>query len=195
MFDGLPALFRYSTDLIFLERCRGSLAVVIYHLLGDIINAVEHALVHYFPLTLEESFLQNSHIGSRYQKWAKFTNEDFQKCDRCLRQLIPAIWSLYDAGYDEWTGNLDALNDAFGMDFDGGLVLCFLRYDLLNAAKPEFAQGVLDIIESNSRDHLLLGRRLLALVQSDDPRIRFEPLGARAAHWNRREWFDKNRGL
>ena len=98
-------------------------------------------------------------------------------------------------GYDEWTGNLNALNDAFGIDFEGGLVLCFLRYDLLKAAKPEFAQGVLDILESNSRDHLLFGRRLLALVQSNDPKIQFEPLGARAAGWNRREWLNENRGL
>ena len=84
-------------------------------------------------------------------------------------------------GYDEWTGNLNALNDAFGLDFEGGLVLCFIRYDVLKAASPDLAQGVLDILESNSRDHLLFGRRLLALVQSDDPRIHFEPLGARAA--------------
>ena len=98
-------------------------------------------------------------------------------------------------GYDEWTGNLNALNDAFGLDFEGGLVLCFVRYDLLKAAKPDFAQGILDIIESNSRDHLLFGRRLLALVQSDDPSIQFGPLGARTAGWNRREWLKKNRGL
>jgi hypothetical protein len=100
-------------------------------------------------------------------------------------------------GYDEWTGNLDALNDAFCLEIDpeGGLVLCFRRYDLLKAASPDLAQGVLDIIESNSRNQLLFGRRLLALVQSDDPRIHFGPLGTRAAGWNRREWLNKNRGL
>ena len=87
-------------------------------------------------------------------------------------------------GYDEWTGNLDALNDAFrclDTDPETGLVLCFLRYDLLKAENPQLADGVLDMIERNSRDHLLFGRRLLALVQSDDPRIQFHPLGARAA--------------
>lgn len=98
-------------------------------------------------------------------------------------------------GYDEWTGNLDALNDAFGIAFEGGLVFCFIRFDLLKAASPDLAQGILDIIESNSRYNLLLGRRLMALVQSDDPRIQFGPLGANAANWNRQEWFNKNRGL
>jgi hypothetical protein len=101
-------------------------------------------------------------------------------------------------GYNEWMGNLNALNDAFRyLDIgpESGLVLSFLRYDLLKSANPHLAQGVLDIIESSSRDHLLFGRRLLALVQSDDPRIQFEPLGARAANWNRREWLNKDRGF
>ncbi len=101
-------------------------------------------------------------------------------------------------GYDEWTGNLDALNDALRyleVDPKSGLVLCFLRYDLLRTASPELAEGVLDMIERKSRDYLLFGRRLLALVQSDDPRIQFHPLGARAANWNRREWLDKDRSL
>jgi len=42
---------------------------------------------------------------------------------------------------------------------------------------------------------LLLGQRLLALVQSDDPRIRFERIGAVPVNWNPREWLDSDRGL
>lgn len=98
-------------------------------------------------------------------------------------------------GYDEWTGDLDTTNDAFCLEVDseGGLVLCFLRYDLLKAANPRIAQDVLDIIEWHSRDYLLFGRRLLAVVQSDDPTIQFDKLGARGANWNRQEWLKKNR--
>jgi len=113
-------------------------------------------------------------------------------------QMSRALRWKEQFGYEEWTGNLDALNDAFRyleIDSDGGLVLCFLRYDLLKAASPDLAQGLLDIIEWHSRDYLLLVRRLLALVQSDDPRIQFQPLGARRAEWNRREWLNKTRGL
>jgi hypothetical protein len=101
-------------------------------------------------------------------------------------------------GYGEWNGNLNALNDGFRhveSASEYGLVLCFIRYDSLAAADPDFALAILDIIESSSRDHLLFGRRLLALVQSDDPKSRFYPLGARAANWNVREWLNKNRGL
>ncbi len=114
------------------------------------------------------------------------------------RQVSHVLKFKEQFGYGEWMGNLDALNDALRhleIDPGSGVVLCFLRYDLLRTASPELAEGVLDVIEWNSRDYLLLGRRLLALVQSDDPRIQFHPLGARAAGWNRREWLNKDRGL
>jgi hypothetical protein len=102
-------------------------------------------------------------------------------------------WQLMQNGA---TGNLDALNDALRyleVDPQSGLVFCFVRYDLLRTASPELADGVLDMIERNSRDYLLYGRRLLALLQSDDPTIQFHPLGGRSATWNRREWLNKDR--
>ena len=98
------------------------------------------------------------------------------------RQMSVALRFKENFGYDNWTGNLNALNDAFrclGIDPEAGLVFCFLRYDRLQAADRHVGQGVLDLIEYHSRDYLLLGRRLLALVQSDDTRIQFNPLGAR----------------
>ena len=95
MFEGLPSLFNYVADLVMRGPRRDSLAVVIYHLLGDVVNAGEHALVHYLPLTLEEDFLQNSSIGTPYQKWARFTNEDFENFDRSLFYLVPAVWQWY----------------------------------------------------------------------------------------------------
>lgn len=114
------------------------------------------------------------------------------------QQMSLALQFREQFGYDEWTGNLNALNDAFrylAIAPATGLVFCFLRYDLLKAASPDLAEAVLDIIESHSRDYLLLGQRLLALVQSDDPAIRFGPLGARTANWNQREWLNSARGL
>jgi RNAse (barnase) inhibitor barstar len=97
---------------------------------------------------------------------------------------------------DYYGGNLDALNDCLAeMDVpdEGGLALQFNRFDHLAHALPEFAWHVLDIIEDNSRHHLLFGHRLIALVQSDDPRIRFKPVGARSIRWNRKEWLDSSR--
>lgn len=55
------------------------------------------------------------------------------------------------------------------------------------------AEVVLDIIASASRFHLLNGGRLLALVQTNDPQLRFGPLGGASPRWNRREWLNANR--
>ena len=126
MLEGLPSLFEYVIAVVMGQRQRGSLAVVLYHLLGDVVNAAEHALTHYFPLTLRESFLQNSSIGTPYQKWAKFTNEDFLTVDQCLQRLIPAGWKWYDQtinqplheGFDptdpeSWSEKVAAIKDAW----------------------------------------------------------------------------------
>lgn len=105
------------------------------------------------------------------------------------------------AGLDfpEYYGrNLDAFNDCIsGIDIPGesGRVLVFTRYDLFAARFTRAAWVVLDILETQSRFLLLFGRRLLTLVQSDDPGISFKPVGARPVMWNRRVWLSKDRGL
>lgn len=77
----------------------------------------------------------------------------------------------------------------------GGAVIVMRRYDRFAKAEHELAQWVLDAIETTSRQNLLLGRRLLALVQCDDPRTRFEAVGTRPVTWNPREWTEEQRGL
>ena len=76
----------------------------------------------------------------------------------------------------------------------GGTAIAIRRYDVFAKAQPQLAQTILDSLESTSRRFLLTGRRLLALVQSDDPRIRFERVGALPVTWNPREWLDADRG-
>lgn len=78
---------------------------------------------------------------------------------------------------------------------ESGMVLVFRRYDAFFHAQPQLAQTILDSVETTSRRFLLTGRRLLALVQSDDPRIRFERVGAMPVTWNPREWLDSDRGV
>jgi hypothetical protein len=97
---GLPALFGYLLDGVERTGHRDSLVVVIYHLLGDVANAAEHAVTHYLPLALEDGCLQNSSWGTPYQKWARFTNEDFEELDQCLRRLIPAVWNWHHRPFD-----------------------------------------------------------------------------------------------
>ena len=102
--------------------------------------------------------------------------------------------------------NLDALDECIQEDLAvpdvGGLVLLLYHYDQFARAnvgvgpnQKSIAEVVLDIFASAVRYHMLFGRRLLILVQSNDSRIRFARLGGITASWNRREWLNKNRGL
>ena len=96
-------------------------------------------------------------------------------------------------GYEPWDGNLNALNDGlryppFGST--GCLALCFERFDRLVAESPQLADGILDVVELQSRNQLLKGRRLLAIVQTNDGSFSTQNLGGRQARWNRAEWLN-----
>ncbi len=99
-------------------------------------------------------------------------------------------------GYAPWTGNLDALVDAFReVDYRAanGVVLAFRHFDAWVAESSSFATGVLDVLEMASRDALLDGHALLGLVQTDAPHLQIAPLGGRAPSWNRAEWLNASR--
>lgn len=102
-------------------------------------------------------------------------------------------------GFPDYYGrNLDALNDCMRdleVPDDSGRVIVLERFDVPAGAISDFAYVVLDIIASIARDKLLFGRRLLALVQSNDPKLGFPPVGATSVSWNPREWLDSARGL
>jgi RNAse (barnase) inhibitor barstar len=101
---------------------------------------------------------------------------------------FPSYYAKNLASWIDCTSELDVPDE-------GGMALVFRHYDAFAKSQPQFAQTVLDSIETTSRRFLLTGRRLLALVQSDDPRIRFERVGAMPVTWNPREWLDSDRGL
>ncbi|GHJ46984.1 hypothetical protein Cs7R123_43260 [Catellatospora sp. TT07R-123] len=118
--------------------------------------------------------------------------------DRDLHRDIAAALDFPDY----YGGNLNALNDCLRDVVDQGygwapgttgLALVFTGYDAFAARSPETAQSVLDLMAAHSRSALLFGRRLMCLVQSDDPQIRFEPVGASPVMWNGAEWLDSRR--
>jgi hypothetical protein len=74
-----------------------------------------------------------------------------------------------------------------------GLVLVFTGYDAFAARCPRAAQIVLHIMADHSRLAALLGNRLMCLVQSNNPQIRFEPVGVSPPAWNPAEWLDSRR--
>ena len=78
-------------------------------------------------------------------------------------------------------GNLAAFNDCLcdiDVPPDGGVALVFTSFDTFSNKTPDCSWAILDIIAGNSRRFLLTGQRLLALVQSDDPDIVLQEVGA-----------------
>lgn len=132
----------------------------------------------------------------------------FRQQKYVIHELNGAEWTTPDAfhgdvqrglGFPEYYGKnlaswVDCLPEIQVPD-EGGVVLVFRRYDVFAKAHPSLAQTILDSIESTSRRFLLTGRRLIALVQSEDPRLRFERVGALPVTWNPREWTDADRGI
>jgi len=97
-----------------------------------------------------------------------------------------------------YSSNLASLVDALAeleIPAGGALAVQMRRYDRFAKTEPHLAWSVLDALETTSRRLLLTGRRLLTLVQSDDPRIKFERVGAMPVNWNPREWLDTDRGI
>jgi RNAse (barnase) inhibitor barstar len=107
---------------------------------------------------------------------------------------------------DYYGNNLNALNDCMLNDLvvpsSGGLALVLNHYDRFckptdsqRSDERSTAEVVLHILAKSVHYHMLFGRRLVILVQSDDPNIQFGPLGGAGAYWNHREWLRKDRGL
>ena len=97
-----------------------------------------------------------------------------------------------------YTNNLASLVDALAeleIPAGGAVAVQMRRYDRFVKVDPHLSWAVLDALETTSRRLLLTGRRLLTLVQSDDPRIKFERVGAMPVNWNPREWLESDRGL
>lgn len=94
----------------------------------------------------------------------------------------------------------DCLSDVAAGDYGvnelaTGLVLVVQNYDTFAARDPDAAFALLDIFAVQARGAALIGRRMLCLLQSNDPRLTFPPVGAVPVMWNDAEWLDSKRGL
>ena len=103
---------------------------------------------------------------------------------------------------DYYGANLHGLNDclsdvatyAYASSEDAtGLVLLLRHYDAFARRQTDLAQALLDIYASQARSAALIGHRMLCLVQSDDPDLRFGPVGASPVTWNPDEFLDVRR--
>jgi hypothetical protein len=105
---------------------------------------------------------------------------------------------------DWWGRNINALDECMAdlaIGTGAGAALLLSNFDIyffgsgaatLMSGRIE-AEVVLDIISRASQFQLLNGRRLVALIQTKDPKLHIGKLGGMAPCWNRREWLDAKR--
>jgi RNAse (barnase) inhibitor barstar len=95
--------------------------------------------------------------------------------------------------------NLDAFNECLSEDSvvpEGGLVIVIRGIDsTVKTLGRTFAQNVLNLLSLASHEQLLYDQRLMFLLQSGNPRLEFETVGARPVCWNHREWTYADRGI
>jgi len=105
---------------------------------------------------------------------------------------------------DYFGRNLDALNDCmrdvasgdYGWHADAtGLVIVLRAFDSFATIDRTTAQIMLDIFADQARCAILIGHRIICLVQSNDPQLTFDPVGAMPVMWNDAEWLNSKRGL
>jgi hypothetical protein len=114
-----------------------------------------------------------------------------------IASLAAALEWQRHFGYVPDRLNLDALNDALASVPNAEMprvVLVLERFEDFWQRDREVAIAVLDIIEDQSRLHLLFDNRLVAFVRTSDPALHVENLGGRAAQWNPKEWPMTSRG-
>lgn len=80
----------------------------------------------------------------------------------------------------------DDLSD-LEIPLSGGFVLVLRHFDAFVLREPQAAWDILDILANSARRFLLTGQRLLTLLQSDDPGLRLDSVGACPVLWNPQE--------
>jgi RNAse (barnase) inhibitor barstar len=76
-----------------------------------------------------------------------------------------------------------------------GLVLVLLGIEVFAASHRGTAQALLNVFAVEARNAALIGSRMMCLVQSNNAKLRFEPVGATEVMWNDAEWLNADRGL
>lgn len=110
-------------------------------------------------------------------------------------------WSMDDAHLDfkkqfcfpdYYGSNYAALHDCLSeIDIsENGMLVVFRHFQVMD---PVAAHHLLDILATHSRQNLLVGRKLLTLVQVDNPLYHIEPVGSCPVLWNQSEWLNSKR--
>ena len=99
---------------------------------------------------------------------------------------------------DYYGENLAAFNDCLGDMYNDrykGVVIIFRRYDEFLNNERSSAEAILDIIATESRNWLLKGKKLIGLIQSNEPNLVLPKLGGISPNWNLAEWMNDSRNF
>jgi hypothetical protein len=78
---------------------------------------------------------------------------------------------------------------------EGGTAIVIRNVDSVELRDGQFISVILDILAGTTRKNLLFGRRMLTLLQSENPRIAFPVVAPVTVMWNPKEWLNSERGL
>ncbi|MDB6134624.1 MAG: hypothetical protein JWM59_2867 [Verrucomicrobiales bacterium] len=81
--DAIRAVTLFSDELRI-----PSLPAAVLLMQGDVINHYRHALNHYLTISLSAPFLQNSSLGTPYQKWVRVNNDNFELLAFAIQNLL-----------------------------------------------------------------------------------------------------------
>jgi len=131
-------------------------------------------------------FRDHNYREYRFDGTTWFTREDFYAAmDQQL--MLP-----YNSG------KLDTLRDLLmdlAVPHESGTIFVFWRFDLFAQRFAKEAYNILDVMEQISRGFLLTGQRFLVLVQSNDPKLTFDPVGAHPVILNPTEYRHRMRHI
>ena len=166
-------------------------------------HPVDFRLVHNTFVTM---FWRSSLLDETIE-WLRSHAYDVVEFDAASWGSVADMFDDVAAGLefpDYFGRNLDALNDCmrdvasgeYGWRADAaGLVIVLRGFDAFASVDSRTAQILLDIFADQARCAILIGNRIICLVQSDDPRLSFDPVGAMPVLWNDAEWLNSKRGL
>lgn len=131
-------------------------------------------------------------------EWLRSHGYDMVQFDAASWASAAEMFDDVAAGLDfpDYFGrNPDALNDCmrdvasceYGWHADAtGLVIVFKGFDAFTSVDPRTAQILLDIFAYQARCAILIGNRIICLVQSNCPSIALRARGRDAGHVERR---------
>jgi hypothetical protein len=149
----------------------------------------------------------NTNLLAETIQWLRDHRYDVVTVDAAKWRSTPDMLDSLAAALDFPTYfgcNFPALNDcmsdvaevAYGAAADAaGLVLLFRNFDDYVEVEPSDTHALLNIVARQARTAALIGRRLMCLLHTNDPRLEFEPVGAQPVLWNEAEFLNSSRGI